>query len=141
MQNIPKVEKIDTFETDLARGGKMAVMMIFVSQFVAEQIEMAAGVSGQEGGNISGTSIQGMGPSPTAKAATKATKKTGAREGKRAKDVAKANKQAADPATLKRATGRRPARSSSQIAKTVMAKLIKVRATGVKGAFPTIMAE
>ena len=113
------------------REGKLPVTRMFVIQLAETHTEIAVGVRVQEAGNISGTSIQGIGPSPRAKKATKQNKKRGEAAGKKEKVKAKAIKLVETPATLKRATGLLPARSSNQIATNVMIKLIKVKMTGM----------
>lgn len=126
------MRKIQLIDMIPVRAGKLPVTRMFVIQLAETHKEMTVGVKGQEAGNISGTSIQGIGPSPTAKKATKQIKNSGEAAGKNEKENDKAIKQVEAPATLKRATGLLPARSSNQMATNVMIKLIKVSKTGVK---------
>ena len=130
-QEIPKVKKMRLSGRIFVRDGKAPVTRIFVSQFAETQMALAAGVRCQVGGNISGTIIQGIGPSPTEKQATNATRKTAAALLNDAKVAAIASKQTAEPATLKRATVRRPARSNSQMATKVIPKFISASRRGV----------
>lgn len=126
------MRKIQFIDMIPVRAGKLPVTRMFVIQLAETHKEMAVGVKDQEAGNISGTSIQGIGPSPTAKKETKQIKNKGEAAGKKEKENAKAIKQVEEPATLKRATGLLPARSNNQIATNVIIKLIKVNKTGVK---------
>lgn len=131
-QEIPKAKKMRLSGRILVREGNVPVTRIFVIQLAETQMELAAGVSGQEGGNISGTIIQGIGPRPSEKQATKETRKMAAADLWEEKVAAMARRQSAEPATLKRATGRRPARSSSQTATKVIPKLMSARMRGVE---------
>ncbi len=114
---------------------------MLVIQLALTQIEIAAGVKVHVGGNNSGTSIQGIGPRPTAKQATKVIRNTGAIAGNVMKAAARAKREAAEPAILKRATGRLPNLSNNQIATKVMTKFMKARMSGVVGESPIIMTE
>ena len=62
----------------LVKKGKVPVTRMFVIQLAEMQMTLAAGVRGQEGGNISGMIIQGIGPRPREKQATKETRKKAA---------------------------------------------------------------
>lgn len=133
--------KIVSLPINWARRGNAPETAMFGIQLAETQMELAEGVRDQAGGNISGTSIQGIGPRPTEKKATKRIENIGAKAGSMEKDAASARRLKALPATLTRATGLRPARSSNQIATRVMTKLTKARKTGVEGDLPIIIEE